>query len=92
MSQKKFDPLHRIEEAPSRLCVILAILTLAAHVIICSLTPAKPAALGLVLIIAYLTVSSVIYFIARKKFNIFKIQHYQLENRKSYKKEVTEEK
>ena len=74
MSQKKFDPLHRMEEAPSRLCVILAILTLAAHVIICTLTPANPATLGLVLIIAYLIVSSMIYFIAKKKINIFRIE------------------
>ena len=74
MSQKKFDPFSRIEETPSRLCVILAILSLAAHVIICSLTSANPAAVGLVLIIGYLTVSAIIFFVAKKKFNIFKIE------------------
>lgn len=72
MSQKKFDPFNRIEETPARLCVILAILSLAAHVVICSLTSANPAAVGLTLIIGYLTVSAVIFFLAKKKFNIFK--------------------
>ena len=57
---------------PARLYVILAILTFAAHIIICTLTPFSPAKVGLVFIIGYLAVSAVIFFITRKKFNIFK--------------------
>ena len=72
MAQKKFDSSRKIEEMPARLYIILAILAFAAHIIICTLTPAKPSTVGLAFIIGYLVVSAVIFFITKRKFNIFK--------------------
>ena len=35
MSNKKFDLFHRIEELPSRLYIILALVAMALHITIC---------------------------------------------------------
>ncbi len=75
MSHKKFDPFRRFEEIPSRLYVIFAILTFAAHIIICTATDASPATVGLILIGAYLISAAVIYFLSRRRLNLFKLEN-----------------
>ncbi len=74
MSQKKFDPFRGIEEIPSRLYVIFAILTFAAHIAICALTETNPALSGLILIGIYAIIAVIIYFGSRRRFNIFKAE------------------
>ncbi len=74
MSQKKFDPFRRFEEIPSRLYVIFAILTFAAHIIICTATNVSPALAGLILIGAYLIIALAIYLFSRRRLNLFKIE------------------
>ena len=74
MSQKKFDPFRRFEEIPSRLYVIFAILTFAAHIIICTATDASPAIVGLILIAVYLLIALVIYLLSRRRLDLFKIE------------------
>ena len=74
MSQKKFDPFRRFEEIPSRLYVIFAILTIAAHIIICTATEASPAVVGIILIGAYLVIALAIYLFSRRRLNLFKIE------------------
>ena len=72
MSQKKFDPLRRFEELPSRLYVIFAVIIFGVHIVICALTEADPALIGLILIVVYLILSSAIYLLSRRKLSIFK--------------------
>ena len=74
MSQKKFDPFRRFEEIPSRLYVIFAILTFAAHIIICTATNASPALTGLILIGVYLILALAVYLFSRRRLNLFKIE------------------
>lgn len=74
MSQKKFDPFRRLEETPSRLYVIFAILAIAIHIGICTYTDASVALVGLILIGIYAVVSVIIYFLSRKQFNLFRIE------------------
>ncbi len=75
MSQKKFDPFRRYEETPSRLYVIFAVLTFAAHIVICLLVDTiSPAISGLALILVYLIVSTLIFFLSRRRLNFFKIE------------------
>jgi len=74
MSQKKFDPFRRFEEIPSRLYVILAIVALAAHITVCEATDASPALVGLIVIGAYLISAVVVYFISRRRLDLFKIE------------------
>ena len=74
MSQKKFDPFRRFEELPSRLYVIFAVILFGAHIVICSVTEASPALMGLILVIAYLILSAAIYILSRRKLNVFKTE------------------
>ena len=70
--KKKFDPFHQLEEMPSRLYVLLGVLTFAVHILICALTDAPVELTGLILILVYIAVSAVIYFLSQKKLNIFR--------------------
>ncbi len=74
MSHKKFDPFRRFEEIPSRLYVIFAILTFAAHIIICATTDASAPLVGLILIGVYLLIASAIYLFSRRRLDLFKIE------------------
>ena len=74
MSQKKFDPFRRAGEIPSRLYVIFAILTFAVHVALCALTDLDPAVTGLILILIYAVIATVIYLFSRKKLSIFEME------------------
>ena len=74
MSNKKFDPFRRLEETPSRLYVILAILMLAIHIAICTYTDAEPAGVGLTLIILYALISLAVFLVSRRQLNLYRIE------------------
>ncbi|MBO5938102.1 MAG: DHH family phosphoesterase [Clostridia bacterium] len=74
MSNKKFDLFRRLEELPSRLYIILAVVALALHIAICHYTSASVVITGLVLSITYLVAVSIIYFVTQKQFRLYRIE------------------
>ncbi len=74
MQNKKFDWLAEIEEIPSRIYVIFAIVLLALNTVLCAFTPIDPFICGAISIVLYGIVSLVVYMIAHKKLNLFKME------------------
>ena len=74
MSQKKFDPFRRFEEIPSRLYVILAIVAIAAHIVLCEAANLAPALSGLIVAVAYLILSVIVYFVSRRRLDLIKLE------------------
>ena len=74
MSNKKFDLFRRIEELPSRLYIILAIVALASHIAICHYTSASVVITGLCLSVLYLVAVLIIYFVTQKQFRLYRIE------------------
>ncbi len=74
MSNKKFDPIRRLEEIPSLLYILLAVTALAIHIAICTYTTASPSLVGLALILLYAGGSMTVYFLFRRR-----IKHYREE-------------
>ena len=73
MSNKKFDLFRRLEELPSRVYVILAVLCLAVHVILCTYTTVSVAVCGLVLIIVYVVAALIIHLVVHKRISFFRL-------------------
>ncbi|MBQ9782970.1 MAG: DHH family phosphoesterase [Clostridia bacterium] len=71
---KKFDLFRRIEELPSRLYILLAVVMLAIHVVICTYTKASAAIVGLVLILLYLLVTVIVYLVSRHQLKLYRIE------------------
>lgn len=69
---KKFDLFHRIEELPSRLYVIFAVVAMAIHITVCTYTDASPASAGLVILCLYLLSALVVYLFSRRRLRIFR--------------------
>ncbi len=74
MSNKKFDLFHRIEELPSRLYIILALVAMVLHIAICHYTSASVTVTGLVLALLYLVAVSIIYFVTQKQMRLYRIE------------------
>lgn len=74
MSNKKFDLFHKIEELPSRLYIILALVAMALHIAICHYTSASVTITGLILALSYLVVVSIIYFVTQKQMRLYRIE------------------
>lgn len=74
MQNKKFDLFSRLEELPSRLYVILAILMLAFHTVLCTYTEIRPAVSGIIALLLYIAISLCIYFIARRRIHLYRIE------------------
>ncbi|MBE6596670.1 MAG: hypothetical protein E7641_03270 [Ruminococcaceae bacterium] len=74
MSNKKFDFFNRIEELPSRLYIILAIVLMATHTAICAYTEINAAGCGLFFIFIYAVISVVIFLLGRRKMAIYKAE------------------
>lgn len=74
MSNKKFDLFHRIEELPSRLYIILALVAMAIHIAICHHTSASVTWTGLILALVYLVAVSIIYFVTQKQMRLYRIE------------------
>lgn len=66
MSQKKFDPLQRMEEFPSMFYMMWAIVVLAIYSALCTYTEASPPTVGLILIVLYGGVSLTVYLLFRR--------------------------
>lgn len=73
MSNKKFDLFKRLEELPSRVYVILAVVCLAVHVLLCTYTSVSVAACGLVLIIIYIAAAFVIRLTVHRRISLFRL-------------------
>ena len=73
MSNKKFDIFRRLEELPSRVYVVLAVLCLAVHVILCTYTDISVAVCGLALILIYLVISFSIHLAVHRRMSLFRI-------------------
>ena len=67
MANKHHDPFRRIEELPSRLYVIFAILMLGLHIAVCNYTDVSPATAGLTVILIYAAICGVIFLFSRRQ-------------------------
>ena len=74
MQNKKFDWLTRLEEIPSRIYVIMAIIALALNTVLCVFTDVNPAVCGAISILAYAAASLIVYFIVRRRLNLYRIE------------------
>ncbi len=74
MSNKKSDSFRRLENLPSRLYVITAILMLAIHIAVCTYTETPPATVGLILILIYAAIALAIYLFSRRQFLLYQIE------------------
>ena len=71
---RKFDLLRRIEELPSRLYMILAVIMLAIFAVLCEYTKASPAVTGLILILLYVVITVAVYFFTRRQIKLYRIE------------------
>ena len=74
MQNKKFDWLTRLEEIPSRIYVIMAIIALALNTVLCVFTDVNPAICGAISILAYAAASLIVYFVVRRRLNLYRIE------------------
>ena len=74
MQNKKFDWLTRLEEIPSRIYVIMAIVALALDTVLCVFTDVNPAICGAISILAYAAASLIVYFVVRRRLNLYRIE------------------
>lgn len=74
MSNKKKDLFGRIEELPSRLYVILAVIVLAIHIVVCTYTDAAPSVVGTVLLAIYGAISLIVYLFSRRRLALFRTE------------------
>ena len=74
MNNKNFDWLSHIEEIPSRVYVFLAIIVLAIDTSLCAFAHTDPAITGIISIGAYGLISLTIYFIVRRRLNLYRIE------------------
>ena len=74
MSNKKSDLFHRIEELPSRLYVLLAVVMLTVLILICTYTSASVAITGLVILLIYALAALGIYLFSRHRLHLFRIE------------------
>ncbi len=74
MQNKKFDWLTRLEEIPSRIYVILAIILFAINTLLCAFTNVDPVICGVVVIIIYGVASLIVYMLVHKRLNLFRLE------------------
>ena len=74
MSNKKMDPLRRLEELPSRLYVIFAVVIVAIHIALCTYTDLSPALWGLILIGVYLCAALCVYFVSHRQMKRYRME------------------
>ncbi len=74
MSNKKHDLLHRVEELPSRMYVIFAIIMLGVHIAICTYTEASPSVTGLVLLLLYAAICGTLYWLVHRRLVLYRIE------------------
>lgn len=77
MQNNKFEKFTRIGELPSRIYIILGLITLGINTVLCVFVPTvNPAICGAVSIALYGIISLIIYFVFHYKLNIFKLEKY----------------
>jgi len=73
MSNKRFDLFKRLEELPSMVYALLAVLFLVIHVVITTYTSIASAVCGLALIITYILICLIIYLAVHKRIGLFRL-------------------
>ena len=74
MNNKKTDWLTRLEEIPSRIYVMLAIIMLAVHTAICGFTSVDAVTSGIIIILLYGATSLTVYLVVQKRLKLFRIE------------------
>lgn len=74
MQNKRFDWLTRLEEIPSRIYVIMAVVALALNTVLCVFTDVNPAICGAISIVAYAAASLVVYLLVRRRLNLYRLE------------------
>ena len=83
MQNKKTDWFSRLTELPTRLYVILAIVTLALHTVLCTFTDISPAVSGILAILLYALLSLLVYLFTQRKIQIYRTQSDESEEQTS---------
>ena len=83
MPSKKFDFFKRFEELPAIFYIVLAVISLAAHIALCSYTRLDPAVSGVIVVCVYLLLSAVVAFVIHKRILFFRLQHDASEEQNS---------
>ena len=83
MPSKKFDFFKRFEELPAIFYIVLAVVSLAAHIALCSYTRLDPAVSGVIVVCVYLFLSAVVAFVIHKRIILFRLQHDASEEQNS---------
>lgn len=83
MPNKKFDFFKRFEELPAIFYIVLAVVSLAAHIALCSYTKLDPAVSGVIVVCAYLLLSAVVAFVIHKRILLFRLQRDASEEQNS---------
>ncbi len=73
MSNKRFDLFKRIEELPSLVYTVLAVLSIAIHILLTTYTNVSVPVCGLIIISAYIALSLVIHLTVHKRMSLFRI-------------------
>lgn len=74
MSNKKSDLFKGIDELPSRLYIILGILSIAGFTAICAYTRLSPVRMGLALVIVYSLICGLIFLLGRRRIAMYRAQ------------------
>ena len=84
MSDKKLDPLRRLEELPSLAYILLAVLALVIHVGVCTYTTASPSVVGLLLILLYAAGTLTVYFLFHRRLKRYRMEADAFESQREH--------
>ncbi len=74
MSKKKLDFKSYMDELPSGLYIVLAVLFMAIHILICSYSAVSPAKIGLILLSVYILLALTIFIFGRRRISKLKYE------------------
>ena len=83
MPNKKFDFFKRFEELPAVFYIVLAVVSIAAHIALCSYTKLDAAVSGIIVVCIYLILSAAVAFVIHRRILFFRLQHDASEEQNS---------
>ena len=83
MPNKKFDFLKKFGELPAIFYIVLAVLSIAVHIALCSYTKLDPAVSGVIVVCVFLLLSAAVAFIIHRRLLFFKLQRDASEEQNS---------
>ena len=72
MQNRKHELLSHLDELPSRLYVILGVLSIVLHILLCAYTEVSATVSGFVILLIYVLCSAVIFLVCRRKMYLFR--------------------